>query len=82
MCAHWLPEPYHPRVLRSDDRAPAAQTAFAGLDQSWLVKFLEHRIADRRDLRLIQKSEMAQDRSHRGQGMVGDGGRDGAKEHP
>ena len=28
---------------------------FASLDQSWLVKFLEHRIADRRVLRLIQK---------------------------
>ena len=28
---------------------------FAGLDQSWLVKFLEHRIADKRVLRLIQK---------------------------
>jgi group II intron reverse transcriptase/maturase len=28
---------------------------FTGLDHSWLVKFLEHRIADRRVLRLIQK---------------------------
>ena len=28
---------------------------FTGLDQSWLLKFLEHRIADRRVLRLIQK---------------------------
>src|SRR5664280_1702050 len=28
---------------------------FTGLDQSWLVRFLEHRIADRRILRLIQK---------------------------
>jgi len=28
---------------------------FTSLDQSWLVKFLEHRIADRRVLRLIQK---------------------------
>ena len=28
---------------------------FRSLDQSWLVKFLEHRIADRRVLRLIQK---------------------------
>jgi group II intron reverse transcriptase/maturase len=28
---------------------------FGSLDQSWLVKFLEHRIADRRVLRLIQK---------------------------
>ena len=28
---------------------------FTGLDQSWLVKFLEHRIADTRVLRLIQK---------------------------
>src|SRR5947209_16780850 len=28
---------------------------FGGLDQSWLLKFLEHRIADRRVLRLIQK---------------------------
>jgi RNA-directed DNA polymerase len=28
---------------------------FTSLDQSWLVRFLEHRIADRRALRLIQK---------------------------
>ena len=28
---------------------------FGSLDQSWLLKFLEHRIADRRVLRLIQK---------------------------
>src|SRR5207244_4631814 len=27
---------------------------FTGLDQSWLVKFLEHRIADKRVLRLSQ----------------------------
>jgi retron-type reverse transcriptase len=29
--------------------------SFTSLDQSWLVKFLEHRIADRRVLRLIGK---------------------------
>ena len=28
---------------------------FTSLDQSWLLRFLEHRIADRRVLRLIQK---------------------------
>jgi len=28
---------------------------FTTIDQSWLIKFLEHRIADRRVLRLIQK---------------------------
>ena len=28
---------------------------FTSLDQSWLVKFLEHRIADQRVLRLIEK---------------------------
>src|ERR1022692_1593 len=28
---------------------------FSSLDHSWLVKFLEHRIADRRVLRLVQK---------------------------
>ena len=28
---------------------------FSTLDQAWLVKFLEHRIADKRVLRLIQK---------------------------
>ena len=28
---------------------------FSSLDHQWLVKFLEHRIADRRVLRLIQK---------------------------
>jgi hypothetical protein len=30
-------------------------SSFGSLDQSWLLKFLEHRIADRRVLRLIQK---------------------------
>ncbi len=39
---------------------------FASLDQSWLVKFLEHRIADRRVLRLIQKWLRA--------GVIEDGG--------
>ena len=28
---------------------------FSTLDQAWLMKFLEHRIADKRVLRLIQK---------------------------
>jgi RNA-directed DNA polymerase len=28
---------------------------FTGLDQSWLLKFIEHRIADKRVLRLIQR---------------------------
>ncbi len=37
-------------VLDSDIR-----DFFAGLDQSWLERFLEHRIADRRVLRLIRK---------------------------
>src|SRR5271167_1702654 len=39
---------------------------FTGLDQSWLVKFLEHRIADKRVLRLIQKWLRA--------GVIEDGG--------
>jgi hypothetical protein len=30
-------------------------SSFGSLDQSWLLKFLEHRIADKRILRLIQK---------------------------
>ncbi len=30
-------------------------TSSTSLDHSWLVKFLEHRIADKRVLRLIQK---------------------------
>jgi len=30
-------------------------SSFGSLDQSWLLKFLEHRIADKRALRLIQK---------------------------
>ncbi len=30
-------------------------SSFTSLDQSWLVKFIEHRIADKRVLRLIQK---------------------------
>src|SRR5450631_600510 len=50
---------------------------FTGLDQSWLVKFLEHRIADKRVLRLIQKWLTAG--SHRGRGMVKHGVRDGAR---
>jgi RNA-directed DNA polymerase len=29
--------------------------SFTSLDHSWLVRFLEHRIADQRVLRLIQK---------------------------
>ncbi len=28
---------------------------FTSLDQSWLLKFIEHRVADKRVLRLIQK---------------------------
>ena len=30
-------------------------SSFGQIDQSWLMRFLEHRIADRRVLRLIQK---------------------------
>jgi RNA-directed DNA polymerase len=44
---------------------------FTRLDQGWLERFLEHRIADKRSvLWLIQK--MAYGRSHRGRGMVSD----------
>ena len=50
---------------------------FTGLDQSWLVKFLEHRIADREGP--AADPEMAQRRSHRGRGMVKHGGGDGAR---
>jgi retron-type reverse transcriptase len=32
---------------------------FDAIDHGWLVKFLEHRIADKRVLRLIQKSSAA-----------------------
>jgi RNA-directed DNA polymerase len=32
---------------------------FVNLDRSWLVKFMEHRVADPRILRLIQKSQKA-----------------------
>jgi group II intron reverse transcriptase/maturase len=39
---------------------------FTSLDQSWLVKFIEHRIADKRIIRLIQKWLKA--------GVVEDGG--------
>ena len=42
---------------------------FTSLDHGWLMKFLEHRIADRRVLRLIQKWLSAG--SHRGRGMDG-----------
>jgi RNA-directed DNA polymerase len=37
-------------VLEADIRS-----YFTSLDQSWLLKFLEHRIADKRVLRLVQK---------------------------
>ena len=41
---------------------------FTGLDQSWLVKFLEHRIADKTGP--AADPEMAGRRGHRGRGMV------------
>src|SRR5436305_9641279 len=50
---------------------------FTQLAQGWLERFLEHRIADKRILRLIQK--WLESRSHQGRGMVADGGRDGAR---
>jgi RNA-directed DNA polymerase len=31
------------------------QSFFDGISQQWLVRFLEHRIGDRRIIRLIQK---------------------------
>ena len=46
---------------------------FGSLDRGWLERFLEHRIADKRVLRLIQKWLRAG--SHRGRGMVAHGGR-------
>jgi retron-type reverse transcriptase len=42
---------------------------FTSLDHQWLVRFLEHRIADRRVLRLIQKWMAAG--GHRGRGVDG-----------
>ena len=49
---------------------------FTRLDQSWLERFLEHRIADKRVLRLIQNgSERESSRT----GIVGIVGRDGAR---
>ena len=42
---------------------------FTSLDHSWLLKFLEHRIADRRILRLIR---MVERRSHRARQVVRD----------
>jgi len=45
---------------------------FTGLDQLWLVRFLEHRIADRRVLRLIQK--------WLGAGVIEDGSRTASDE--
>jgi hypothetical protein len=42
---------------------------FSSLDHSWLERFLEHRIADRRVLRLMQKWLR---RGHRGREVVGD----------
>ena len=31
------------------------QSFFDNLDRTWLIRFIEHRVADRRILRLIQK---------------------------
>jgi len=42
---------------------------FDNLDKSWLIKFVEHRVADPRILRLIP--EMAERRGHGGRQMVG-----------
>ena len=44
---------------------------FDTIDHGWLLKFLEHRIADPRILRLIQ--QMAEGRSLRGRRVVEDG---------
>src|SRR5438128_11073118 len=49
ICAGGCPSPNGRRAV------PTATDFFTGLDQSWLAKFLEHRIADKRVLRLIQK---------------------------
>ena len=43
---------------------------FSSLDHSWLERFLEHRIADKRVLRLIQK--MVEGGGHRGRVLVSD----------
>jgi hypothetical protein len=55
ICAGGSPSPHGeglslPRLLDADIR-----DFFTSLDHSWLVKFIEHRIADKRVLRLIQK---------------------------
>ena len=51
---------------------PTATDYFSSLDHSWLVKFLEHRIADKRVLRLIQT--MVEGGGHRRRGLGGDVG--------
>ncbi len=48
----WWPGSRSERHL--DTRADVEQP-FTKFDQAWLMKFLEHRIADKRALRLIQK---------------------------
>ena len=50
---------------------------FASLEQSWLLKFLEHRIADKTGP--AADPEMAGRGSHRGRGMVKHGGGNGAR---
>ena len=50
---------------------------FDTIDHEWLVKFVEHRIADRRILRLIQKWLKAG--VSRGRAVVEDGARDAAR---
>src|SRR4051812_23603460 len=66
-CTHLHPHPSHPnRTIRPRSplrRSPGVNWVldadirefFSNLDHRWLGKFLEHRIADRRVLRLIGK---------------------------
>ena len=50
---------------------------FDNLSHEWLMKFIEHRIADRTDA--APDPEMAEGGSVGGRAVVGDGGRDAAR---
>ena len=43
------------RALKTRRPVPTATDFFGQLDRAWLERFLQHRIADQRVLRLIQK---------------------------
>ena len=52
VCEQWL---LVPDIQRGGGGGQSVEWFFDTIDHGWLIKFIEHRIADRRVLRLIQK---------------------------